>query len=53
VTIYLPDLADLPVLNELWDAYIPDGHAPARACIKADLVNKDYKCEMVVTAATL
>lgn len=50
VLIYLSDLADGPALNVLWDAWVPAGHAPARACIEAGLAPR-YRVEMVVTAA--
>ena len=51
VMIYLPDPADLAEFNLLWDAWVPDGHAPSRACIHAQLASKDYRVELVVTAA--
>jgi enamine deaminase RidA (YjgF/YER057c/UK114 family) len=50
VLIYLADLTDVPVLNELWDVWVPAGHAPARACVQAQL-SVGYKVEMVITAA--
>ena len=50
VLIYLPDLADGTILNELWDNWVPVGHAPARACVQAGLA-PGYRVEMVVTAA--
>jgi enamine deaminase RidA (YjgF/YER057c/UK114 family) len=50
VLIYLVDLADGAVLNELWDSWVPEGHAPARACVQAGL-SPGYRVEMVVTAA--
>jgi enamine deaminase RidA (YjgF/YER057c/UK114 family) len=50
VLIYLADLADAQVLNEEWDAWVPAGHAPVRACVQAQLA-AGYKVEMVVTAA--
>lgn len=50
VLIYLADLSDVSVLNELWDAWVPNGHAPARACVQAGLA-KGYRVEMVITAA--
>ena len=50
IQIYLADLADAPVLNELWDAWAPAGHAPVRACVQAGL-SKGYRVEMVITAA--
>ena len=50
VLIYLPDLADVGVLNELWDEWVPEGHAPSRACVQAGLAPR-YRVEMVLTAA--
>lgn len=50
VLIYLADLADAPILNELWDAWVVAGHAPVRACVQAGL-SSGYKVEMVITAA--
>ncbi len=50
VLIYLADLKDGPTLNELWDAWVPEGHAPARACVQAGLA-PGYFVEMVITAA--
>lgn len=52
VQIFLADLKDGPVLNEQWDAWVPEGHAPARACVQAGLA-PGYLVEMVVTAARL
>lgn len=51
VLVYLADLADAPVLNELWDAWVPQGHAPVRATVQAGL-GAGYRVEMVITAAT-
>ena len=49
VLIYLADLADGPALNAEWDTWVPEGHAPARACVQAVLAPK-YRVEMVITA---
>ena len=51
VTIYLPDMADYDGMNTVWDAWVPAGTAPVRACIQAGLANPAYKVEMVVVAA--
>ena len=51
VVIYLPEPADLPVFNELWEAWLPVGHAPSRACIHARLAAPQYRVELVITAA--
>ncbi|MGE0607081.1 MAG: RidA family protein [Pirellulales bacterium] len=50
IVIYLADLADAPLLNELWDAWVIAGHAPIRACVQAGL-SSGLKVEMVITAA--
>ncbi len=50
VLIYLSDLSDAPILNQLWDAWIIPGEAPVRACVQAGLWSS-YKVEMVITAA--
>jgi enamine deaminase RidA (YjgF/YER057c/UK114 family) len=50
VLIYLADLADGATLNELWDSWVPEGHAPSRACVRAGL-SPGYLVEMVITAA--
>ncbi len=52
VLIYLPNLNFAAVLNSLWDEWVPEGHAPARACVQAALGHPDCKVEMVITAAT-
>jgi enamine deaminase RidA (YjgF/YER057c/UK114 family) len=53
VTIYLADMADYDAMNEVWDAWLPAGCAPARACVEARLANPEYRVEMVLTAATV
>ncbi|TWO81433.1 hypothetical protein CBW56_04805 [Denitratisoma oestradiolicum] len=51
VTIYLRNMADYDAMNAIWDAWLPSGTAPVRACIEARLVHPGYGVEMVVTAA--
>jgi enamine deaminase RidA (YjgF/YER057c/UK114 family) len=51
VTIYLADMADYDAMNAVWDAWLPDGCAPSRACIEARLARAEYKVEMALTAA--
>ncbi|RLS56887.1 MAG: RidA family protein [Planctomycetota bacterium] len=50
VLIYVSELANVPVLNALWDEWVPEGHAPSRACVQAVLA-AGYQVEMVLTAA--
>lgn len=51
VTIYLKDMADYDAMNAVWDAWVPAGTAPARACVESRLSHPGYRVEMVVTAA--
>lgn len=51
VTIYLAEMADYAAMNAVWDAWLPAGCAPARACVQARLANPGYRVEMVLTAA--
>lgn len=50
-TIYLKDMADYDAMNAVWDAWVPTGTAPVRACVEARLSHAGYRVEMVVTAA--
>jgi enamine deaminase RidA (YjgF/YER057c/UK114 family) len=50
VLVYIADMNDSPVLNELWDAWVPANHPPVRAMVQVGL-GKACKVEMVVTAA--
>ena len=49
--IFLSDLADFAAMNEVWEAWLPAGHAPPRATVLAQLAKPQWKVEMVVTAA--
>lgn len=49
-TIYLTDLANYDALNRAWDDWVPAGHAPARACVKADIANPNWLVEIKLTA---
>lgn len=50
ITIFLADLQDAAALNELWDPWVPVGHAPIRACVQAGL-GGNYRIEAIITAA--
>ncbi len=49
--VWLADIADFSEMNSVWDAWVPKGHAPARACSQAQLARGDLKVEIVITAA--
>jgi len=50
-TIWLADMGDFAEMNAVWDAWVAEGHAPARATGEAKLATPDYKVEIIVTAA--
>lgn len=50
-TIWLSDMKDYNEFNAVWDAWVPQGHAPARACVEAKLVAPDFNVEVAVIAA--
>jgi enamine deaminase RidA (YjgF/YER057c/UK114 family) len=45
--------ADFARMNAAWEAWIEDGHVPARATVEAKLASPDILVEITVTAATL
>ena len=50
-TIWLADMSDFDEMNAVWDAWIADGDAPARATGEARLATPDYKVEIIIIAA--
>ncbi len=51
-TIYLVDMADYAGMNEEWEAWLPTGCAPARACVQvAALARPGWRVEIAVMAA--
>ncbi|MGM0521924.1 MAG: RidA family protein [Pseudomonadota bacterium] len=50
-TIYLKDGSDFAAMNGVWDAWVPEGYAPARTCVCAPMPADELKVEITVTAA--
>ncbi|MFQ5774402.1 MAG: RidA family protein [Kiloniellaceae bacterium] len=50
-TIWLADIRDYDAINEVWDAWVPEGRAPARACVEAKLAFTKFIVEVGVIAA--
>lgn len=50
-TVYLKDMADFQAMNSVWDEWVPEGHAPARACVKAAMAREALLVEISVIAA--
>ncbi len=50
-TIYLVDLADYDAMNAVWDAWLPGGSAPSRACVQvAGLAKPAWRVEIAIVA---
>lgn len=50
-TIYVRDMKDFAAMNTVWDAWVPKGHAPARACVEARMARPELLVEISVIAA--
>ena len=50
-TIHLRDMADYAGMNEVWDAWLPSGTAPARTAVQALMYRPDVRVEITVVAA--
>ncbi|MDO6446576.1 RidA family protein [Colwellia sp. 1_MG-2023] len=50
-TIYLKSMDDFAQMNAVWDAWVPEGHAPARACVEAAMARDVLLVEISVVAA--
>ena len=50
--IWLAEIGrDFAAMNAVWDAWVPQGHTPARATGEAKLAAPEYLVEIIVTAA--
>jgi enamine deaminase RidA (YjgF/YER057c/UK114 family) len=49
--IWLADYTTYNDVNEIWDAWVPEGEAPARACVESKLAFPQYTVEIGVIAA--
>lgn len=51
VQVYLPNIIDFDAMNAVYDAWLPAGAAPARACVEARLADPDLRIEISAIAA--
>ncbi len=49
--IWLDDMRDFAEMNAVWDAWVPEGDAPARACGEARLAATGMWVEILIVAA--
>lgn len=52
-TIYIKDMQYFAQMNEVWDNWVPPGHAPARACVEAKMARDELLVEISVIAALI
>ena len=48
--IWLKHITDRPAMNEVWSAWLPNGGAPARACVQAEMADPRVLVEIMITA---
>ena len=49
--VWLASIGHFSQMNAEWDAWVPEGHAPARACIEARLAAPELLVEIGIIAA--
>ena len=50
-TVWLANMDDYAEMNAVWDAWVPEGCAPARACGESRLGGVGYSVEIICVAA--
>ncbi len=50
-TVYLDDIRQIDIFNEIWERWLPSGCAPVRACVQARLAKPYYLVEVQAIAA--
>lgn len=48
--IWLKTMQDREAMNAVWSAWLPEGAAPARACVEARLADSRFLVEIMITA---
>ena len=46
--IWLKDIRDRETMNAVWSAWLPEGGAPARACVQASLADPRHLVEIML-----
>lgn len=49
-TIYLKTMDDFVAMNEAWESWVPEGFAPARACVQAAMAREALLFEVSIVA---
>jgi enamine deaminase RidA (YjgF/YER057c/UK114 family) len=48
--IWVKDIRDRDAMNKVWTLWLPQGGAPARACVQATMADPRHLVEIMVTA---
>lgn len=49
--VWLKTMDDFDAMNALWEEWVPEGCAPARACGRVEMASDELLVEITVTAA--
>ncbi|TVO69088.1 RidA family protein [Denitromonas ohlonensis] len=49
--IHVTDMADFAAMNAVWEAWLPEGAAPARTTVEARLASPALRVEITIVAA--
>ncbi|MCK5779899.1 MAG: RidA family protein [Psychrilyobacter sp.] len=50
-TIYVKDMSLFQEMNDVWDNWVNEGYAPARACVEAKMAREELLVEISIVAA--
>ena len=50
-TIYIKDMSMFQEMNDVWDNWVNEGFAPARACVEAKMAREELLVEVSIVAA--
>lgn len=49
-TLYIKTMKDFAEMNAVWDSWVPEGYAPARACVEAGMARDELLVEVSIVA---
>lgn len=52
-TIYIKDMSLFAQMNAVWDNWVVEGYAPARACVTANMARAELLVEISIVAAEI
>lgn len=50
-TVYISDMKNFQAMNDVWDNWVIEGYAPARACVQAAMARPELLVEVSIIAA--